>query len=157
MFSLFLTSNNDFPAFSKIQDDIPRLRNAYLKVFRLTSFLACPCAGLIFIFSHDFVLLVLGSKWAPIIPVMQILAIKGLERSLGATGGPLFEAVGKPGISTKLQFAKLIMLIILIYPVFTLCKKYKWYKYIYYYFRGNALVQSASSAIIIRIIQMLSR
>ncbi|MBE0535804.1 MAG: lipopolysaccharide biosynthesis protein [Phycisphaerae bacterium] len=105
-----------FPAYAKLQHDIPRLRNAYLKVFELTAFLAFPCTGLIFILARDFVILFPGEQWLPIVPAMQILALKGLERSLGASRGPLFSAVGKPGTSTGLQIVKLVALIAFIYP-----------------------------------------
>ncbi len=53
----------------------------------------------------------------PMVPAMQVLALWGLLRSIYATRGPIFIAVGKPEISTKLQFAQLIVLVIFIYPL----------------------------------------
>jgi len=105
-----------FPAYSKLQHDIPRLRSAYLKTFALTAFLAFPCSGLIIVFARDFVVLFPGERWLPAVPAMQILALKGLERALGASRGPLFMAVGKPGVATGLQIVKLTALVALIYP-----------------------------------------
>ena len=106
-----------FPAYSKLQDDLPRLKEAYLKVLKFTAFLSVPVAGLIFIFARDFVTLFLKQEWQPIIPVMQVLAIKGLMGSLGATRGPLFKAVGRPWINMKLHVVRVIMLAVLIYPL----------------------------------------
>lgn len=106
-----------FPAYSKLQDDLPRLKEAYLKVLKFTAFLSVPVAGLIFIFARDFVTLFLKQEWQPIIPVMQVLAIKGLMGSLGATRGPLFKAVGRPWINMKLHVIRVIMLAVLIYPL----------------------------------------
>ena len=106
-----------FPAYSKLQDDIQRLKEAYLKVLQFTAFLSIPTAGLIFILAPDFVTLFLSEKWLPIIPTMQILAVFGLLRSLGATRGPLFKAVGKPGIRTKLRIVRVIALAVVIYPL----------------------------------------
>jgi lipopolysaccharide exporter len=108
-----------FPALSKIQDDIPRLKDAYLKILQVSAFLSVPLAGLIIILTPDFVALFLNEKWEPIIPVMQILALRSMIVSTGATRGPLFKAVGKPGIKTKLQVLRLILLAILIYPMTT--------------------------------------
>jgi len=51
------------------------------------------------------------------VPVMQVLALWGLIRSIGATTGPIFYSVGKPEIGTKLQFLQLIILIVSIYPL----------------------------------------
>jgi len=106
-----------FPALSKIQGDIPRLKDAYLKILQISAFLSVPLAGLIFILTPDFVVLFLNEKWEPIIPVMQILALRSMIVSTGATRGPLFQAIGKPGIKTKLQVLRLTLLVILIYPM----------------------------------------
>jgi len=51
------------------------------------------------------------------IPAMQVLAIYGAIRSIGATTGPVFQGVGRPRIVTKIQFVELILLLILIYPL----------------------------------------
>lgn len=105
-----------FPAYSKLQDDIPRLRDAYLKVLHLTAFITVPIAGLIFALSGDFVHSFFNSEWWPIIPVMQILAIKGLTHSLHTTFSAVYRAIGKPIINANLQLIRLGLLVILIYP-----------------------------------------
>ena len=109
-------SNVTFPAYSKLQDNLPKLREAYLKVLQLTAFISIPLAGGIFILASDFTRIFLGDKWMPMVPAMQVLALWGAIRSIGATTGPIFQGVGNPGIATKLQFGQLILLVILIYP-----------------------------------------
>jgi lipopolysaccharide exporter len=106
-----------FPAYSKIQDNLPRLRESYLRVLQLTAFLSFPTAGLIFILAPDFTKIFLGEKWMPMVPAMQVLVLWGLIRSIGATTGPIFLSIGKPGIPTKLQFSVLFLLSFLIYPL----------------------------------------
>jgi len=110
-------SQVSFPIYSKLQDNISKLREAYLKFLQVTAFLSFPVAGLIFILAPDFTKLFLGEKWMPMVPVMQTLTIWGLIRSVGATTGPLFLAVGRPDLVTKLQLVKFILLVILIYPL----------------------------------------
>lgn len=110
-------SSVTFPAYSKLQDDVPRLKDAYLKVLQLTAFLSAPVAGLIFILAPDFVTLFFEDKWLPMVPAIQILTVFGLLRSLGTTRGPLFRAVGRPEITTKLHYMRLFMLVVLIYPL----------------------------------------
>ena len=105
-----------FPAYSKLQDDIPKLKEAYLKVLQLTAFLSFPIAGLIFVLAPDFTRIFLGQKWMPSVPAMQALALAGLVRSISATTGPVFQAVGEPGVITKWQPARLFVLFALIYP-----------------------------------------
>jgi len=106
-----------FPAYSKLQDNIPKLREAYLKTLQLTALLSFPIAGLIFILAPDFTKIFLGEQWMPIVPAMQVLALWGLSRSIAATTGPLFNGIGKPRINTWLQLAKLILIAIFIYPL----------------------------------------
>jgi len=105
-----------FPAYSRLQDNIPKLREAYLKTLQLTAFISIPLAGGIFILAPEFTKIFLGEQWMPMVPAMQILALEGLLRSIAATTGPIFQAVGKPEIETKWQMVRLFLIAILIYP-----------------------------------------
>lgn len=107
-----------FPAYVKIRENIPQLREAYLKVLQLSSFISIPIAGGIFILAPEFTTIFLGEKWLSIIPAMQVLAVYSMFASI-VFPGPVFMAVGRPELRTKLQFLNLIIMAILIYP-FTL-------------------------------------
>lgn len=107
-----------FPAFSKLQDNQNNLKNGYLETLRITTLLSIPLAGGLIVLAPDFVRVVLGEKWIPIILSLQILAIWGAIRSIGSiTSGSLLRAIGIPKIETKIQIARLILLAILIYPL----------------------------------------
>lgn len=106
-----------FPAYSKLQDNIHELREAYLRTLQLTAFLSVPIAGLIFVLAPNFTMIFLGEKWIPMVPTMQALAIFGLIRSLGATTGSLFQGSGNPHILTKLAVLQLAILAGIIYPL----------------------------------------
>ncbi len=106
-----------YPAYSKIQDNLPRLRDAYLKILRLTAFLSFPISGLIVSLAPHLTLVILGEKWNPMVPCMQVLALYGLIMSVATTAGPIFNSIGKPGINTKNQFLQVILLMVLIYPL----------------------------------------
>jgi lipopolysaccharide exporter len=105
-----------FPAYSKLQGDSEKLRAGYLKVVQLTAAISFLLTGLIFSLGEDFTKIILGEKWLRMVPAMRVLVFGGLVRSLAATGGYLFHAVGKPSIDTKLQFLRLAVLAVLIYP-----------------------------------------
>ncbi len=109
-------SKISFPAYSKIQNDLPRLREAYYKVVRITALISAPASLLIFILCPDFVRLFLVEESQGIIPIIQILALRGLLGALGATRGPLFKASGRPSAVWKLRFSAVILLSVLIYP-----------------------------------------
>jgi len=106
-----------FPAYSKLQDNISKLREAYLKVLQVTAFLSFPIAGLIFVLAPDFTRIFLGEKWMPMVPAMQVLCIFGATRSMGATMGPILYSVGKPKIQVKLSAIQLIAMVMIIYPL----------------------------------------
>ncbi len=106
-----------FPAYSKLHDNISKLREAYLKTLQLTAFLSFPIAGLIFILAPDFTKIFLGEQWMPMVPAMQVLALEGLLRSIAATTGPVFQATGKPRIDTRWQLVRLAVLTASIYPL----------------------------------------
>lgn len=106
-----------FPAYSKLQDNLPKLRDAYLKTLQLTAFLSFPIAGLLFVLAPDFTKIFLGEKWLPMVPAMQVLCVFGVLRSINATTGSIFQAVGRPAILTKVSFIQLIFLAVIIYPL----------------------------------------
>lgn len=111
----YVISQVTFPAYSRMQDDIPRLREAYLRVLQLTTFLSFPIAGMIIVLGGDFTRLFLGEKWLPMVPAMQVLALAGMIRSVAATTGPIFHATGKPKVGTIFQLVRLAVLVAAIY------------------------------------------
>jgi lipopolysaccharide exporter len=106
-----------FPAYAKLQADIPKLKEAYLKVLQLTAFLSFPMAGLIFVLAPDFTRIFLGEKWLPMVPAMQILVFAGLIRSIAATAGSVFIATGRPKMDIQGQCLRILTLAFLGYPL----------------------------------------
>ena len=112
-----LVSRVMFPTYSKLQDDQDALRRAYLKTLKYVSMLSIPAAFGTFVIAPDFVSVVLGEKWMPAVPALQVLCIFGLLRSIAATFGPIFQATGNPKILRDISILKLILLLILIFPL----------------------------------------
>ena len=110
-------SQVSFPTYAKLQGDAERLRNAYLRVLQITTFFSFPIGVLIYVLSYDLTVIFLQTKWIPMVPALKILVIWGLDRSIGACTGPLFQALGKPALATMMQFIRLIILAILIFPM----------------------------------------
>ncbi len=105
-----------FPVYSKMQDNIARLRESYLRVLQLTAFLSMPLAGILFILAPDLTKVLLGEKWLPMVGAMRLLAVWGGMRAVAATSGSVFLGVGRPKILAKIQFLNLILILALIYP-----------------------------------------
>jgi lipopolysaccharide exporter len=112
-----MISRVTFPAYSKLQNDLPRLREAFLRVLKFSAFFAFPISGGILILSSEFTHIFLGEKWLAIIPILNILVIANAFSSIVATVSPVFQGVGKPKIDTFWQVIRLIVLASLIFPV----------------------------------------
>jgi len=106
-----------FPAYSKLQDNLAKLREAYLKTLQLTAFLSFPVAGLVFSLGADFTKVVLGEKWMPAVLAMQILSLYGLFRSFGGLPGSALTAIGEVSILPRVPLIQLVFVIALIYPM----------------------------------------
>lgn len=106
-----------FPAYSKIQDHRVRLQQAFFKILRLTIAICVPITiGIVFL-APDFTRIILGEKWLPMVPVMQILAGAGLIKSIISTGSPLFIGSGHPKYEFYMQLIRALIIIIGIYPL----------------------------------------
>jgi PST family polysaccharide transporter/lipopolysaccharide exporter len=106
-----------FPSYSAISGDRIKLKNAFLSVLKLVSYIAIPAGVGIFILSKEIVLLLLGTNWEPVIGPLQILIIFGVTRSLAATTGPIFKAIGKPNIIFYVTLGKLLVILAIIFPL----------------------------------------
>lgn len=84
-----------FPTMAKIQYDILRLKNIYLKTINYLSSVNFPIYAFIFIFAHDIVMIIFGEKYFEAIYIMQILSVWGAMRSTGNPVGSLLLARGK--------------------------------------------------------------
>ena len=110
-------STVSFPIYSKLQGNTEQLRKAFLKVLFLVVLVVLPVSGGMFFIAHDFTSLFLGQQWLPMVPAFKILALYNLVLCIGAVAGTLFQGVGKPKMTTQLQFINVVLLAILIYPL----------------------------------------
>ena len=105
-----------FPAFARLREEPQRVREAYLRNLQVLMFVSAPLAAAIAFFVRDFTLLFLGEKWLPLVPVARVLAVGGLLRSVSASTGPLFQAIGRPQIVTMLVSVRLLVFAAAIWP-----------------------------------------
>lgn len=112
-----MVSQVAFPSYSRIQDDLPRLKEAYLKVLRTTTFFAFPITGLVWFLAPDFSRLFLPDYWQAVVPIIQLLAILGLMSAVFSNTGPLLKAVGKHKYAFYWMLLRLAMTLGLVYPL----------------------------------------
>ena len=110
-----------FPVYSKVQDDLVKLRQAFLSSAGAVASISLPMALAILFLAQDFVVLMLGDKWLPAVPAIQILAVAGALQSIAGTGSSLFMGSGKPWLSFHMTLLRVVVLLALVYPLT------KWY------------------------------
>ena len=106
-----------FPTYSKFQSDPDSLRSAYLKVLRIVGTVTLPTAAGVALVAPELTLTVYGEKWLPMVAALQVLCLFGAVRSVAATTGPVFNAVGKPQIGFYLISCKFLLILALLYPL----------------------------------------
>lgn len=106
-----------FPAYCSIQDDIQKLQKVYLKVFTLLSKITIPAAAGLAALAPEIISIVYGEKWMPAVSSLQVLCVFGCCRSLLATNGYLFNAIGKPYITFYMATVRLVFISLIIYPL----------------------------------------
>ncbi len=105
-----LVGNVLFPAYSKLRDDAKALKSAFLLSMRTVTLITVPVAlGLIAI-ARPLILTLFTDKWVEAIPVMPLIAMYTLIRSLTFNIGNLYKAQGRPDILTKLALIKVPIL-----------------------------------------------
>ena len=106
-----------FPAYSALQDNIDRLRQAYIDVLQITVYVSAPLAGVIFALAPELTNILFGKSWIKMASSIQVLVLAALLRSIAATAGPIFHGIGKPKIDTQWQIIRLLTLVLFIYPL----------------------------------------
>jgi O-antigen/teichoic acid export membrane protein len=85
-----------FAAYAALQDDVGRMRDAYLQNVQRLALLALPVSVALAILAHPLVEVLLGPAWLDAVVPLQILAVFGVVRAFGSTTGEIWLALGKP-------------------------------------------------------------
>jgi PST family polysaccharide transporter len=96
-----------FPSFSSIKNDINVIRSVYLKVIQTIALITFPMLAGIAILAEPFVLIVLGEKWEPMIPILSLLALVAIPQSIFTVNGTIFLNTGRPDIPLKINIISL--------------------------------------------------
>jgi O-antigen/teichoic acid export membrane protein len=90
-----------FPVMARLAGDRDRFRTAYLRLQESATLLGLPLVAGIALTAPVFVPHVLGARWAPSVPLLQILAIVGAGRVVAGTIGPALLAAGRPDLGLR--------------------------------------------------------
>ena len=85
-----------FPTFSRLQDDLERLRRIFYQALFYTSLMAFPVFLGILVTAPELIPVLFGPQWADSIPVLRVLTFIGILHSIQYFHGSVIVALGKP-------------------------------------------------------------
>jgi len=106
-----------FPVYTKISGESKRLKKAFFKTVSTVALGSIVLGAVIFFFPTQLIMLFLGSKWLSIAPVLQVLIIYGVLRTIAGPASALFLSLGKQKYVTAMVFTRFFALAIAIYPL----------------------------------------
>lgn len=109
-----------FPGYSKVADQPEKIRLLYLKVIGYIVMIACPSAIGIAAIAPVLVPVLLGAKWLPAVPIIQIIALSSFITAINTNSGYIYLALAKQKITT---FFTIIWLLILIPSIFVMSQQ----------------------------------
>ena len=84
-----------FPVLSQIQHDNSKFKLLYLRSIKYIAFISFPMMLGLFAVADEFILVLFGAKWGPVIFLIKILSIVGLMQSIVTTVGSIYLAKGR--------------------------------------------------------------
>ncbi|MBV1928115.1 MAG: lipopolysaccharide biosynthesis protein [Gammaproteobacteria bacterium] len=85
-----------FPAISRARNNSEQVKTLFLNMHKYLLTISMPLLVGMALVAPDFVLLVLGSKWQPIIIPLQVFSLINLVRLSGMIMIPTLQAIGRP-------------------------------------------------------------
>lgn len=104
-----------FSAYAKLQNEINKIQEGFLKSLDLLLLVTIPFSLLFLVEGGSIVTLILGSKWIAIILPLKILAAANIFSSLVAMQRPIFNAIGHPEINVYVNIVQIAVFSVSIY------------------------------------------
>jgi len=100
-----------FPSYVKLRNDRSLLGEGYVKVLSLMSFVAIPMGVGLVALADILVPVLLGAQWASAAPLLKILGVAGILKTLQSNTGSIFLAQGRPQAVTALLILRVVVLV----------------------------------------------
>ena len=86
-----------FPTFSRIQENRPRVAQAYVRCTQAVAAITFPMMTGLCILADPFVRAVYGDAWVAMVPILQVFCPVGALQSIGTLNGTLYLSQGRSG------------------------------------------------------------
>lgn len=101
-----MTLKVNYPILAKMQDDNERLLRAYRKLLRTPLFLLYPLLVVIAVTADPLIEVMIGAKWLPCVPMLQVLCIGYMFSPLTHINLNLLYVKGRTDLVLKLELIK---------------------------------------------------
>lgn len=106
-----------FATFCKLQNDRQRMRSWFIRLLVLQLLVVCPALIGLALVADIAVPLLLGEKWQSVVLPLRLLAPVGVLLIISSSFAPFFNAIGRPDITFKYDFACAASLLIAFFAV----------------------------------------
>ena len=100
-----------YAGFARMRDTPGRVAEVWLSGFTLLAAVVLPALFGLIAVAPDLIPVAFGSQWAPAVPIVQVLAVWVMSRTLQTWNNSVMDAAGKPHVSMVLNAAVVIALI----------------------------------------------
>ena len=112
-------ANVMFPSLSIIKNDKPKVWVGYMNIVKIVSFVNFPIMISLYFFAKEIVLILFGSQWLEVIPIIKALCFVGSIQSIATLAGSIYNSQGKTKLQFKVGlFSKSIMSTAIVYGLF---------------------------------------
>ncbi|WP_082356287.1 lipopolysaccharide biosynthesis protein [Novosphingobium sp. AAP83] len=98
-----------FPAYARMQDDLPGLRRAFLRSARLILLIAAPLYVGMAVSADPLVATLFGPTWSELPPLVEVMALAMPFMTIQILFAPALNAIGKPSIPVRTGIAGAII------------------------------------------------
>lgn len=112
-----VASTTMYSALSRLQNDLPRLRSAFLKLFFLTCVVSVYSVIGFFLLGPTLTETILPSDYNAVSALLPVLSIWGASRAMGSINSALFQASGRPALATIFQFLMVAIFFLVAVPL----------------------------------------
>jgi len=107
-----------FPVFVKLKHDLVQLKQAFLLALAIQVAIGIPASTGLIVISNELVPALLGEKWIPAVPFIQILAATNILHAVTGSGGYVLLALGQARLTAySVWFSVLIFVSLAIFAI----------------------------------------
>ncbi|MET0535817.1 MAG: lipopolysaccharide biosynthesis protein [Steroidobacter sp.] len=116
----FVLSNIMFPAYSKIQNDLPMLRKTFAQVTDVISSLVMPVMAGMAAAADTMIYAFYGAGWHDAVAPFRIRCLVGALHAIVTVNGYMFNGIGRPDIGFRIAVIRVVSILIIIVPAIKL-------------------------------------